>query len=152
MIGRRPTPGEVLDELIQNPRRLAIAHTCLGLAAAFVYWARPGTFTPHLNRFNLRDLRPIFNTAIAWSPYVVAFVVSKARLTNRNPKAVLAYILIASVITVGASGLYVNLFGMHVALPTVLLAGGVTIALLVAIGLCATIWRSDTGRFLESIA
>ena len=147
LTGQRPTPGGVLDELIQNPRRLGIAHACLGLAAAFVYWIRPGTFTPHLVKLGFRDASPIYLTLVAWIPYVIAFWVSNALLAGRNPKAVLAYILLASVVTVGASGLYLNLFGMHATLSPVLLAGGVTITLLAAVGLCATIWRSDTRDF-----
>jgi hypothetical protein len=144
MTGSRPTAGEVLDELIQNPRRLGIAHACLGLVAAFVYWARPGTFTPHLVRFGFRDASPIYMTVVAWIPYVIAFLVSKATLAGRNRRAVLAYIAFASVVTLAASGLYLNLFGMHETLSPVLLAGGVTITLLAAVGLCAAIWRSDT--------
>ena len=144
MTGRRPAPGDVLDELIQNPRRLGIAHACLGLAAAFVYWVRPGTFTPHLVRFGFRDASPIYMTVVAWIPYVIAFLVSNATLAGRNPKAVLAYIIFASVVTVVASGLYLNMFGMNATLSPVLLAGGVTIILLAAVGLCAAIWRSDT--------
>jgi hypothetical protein len=145
--GQRPTPGGVLDELIQNPRRLGIAHACLGLAAAFVYWIRPGTFTPHLVKFGFRDASPIYLTLVAWIPYVIAFLVSNALLAGRNPKAVLAYILLASAVTVGASGLYLNLFGMHATLSPVLLAGGLTITLLAAVGLCAAIWRSDMSDF-----
>jgi hypothetical protein len=144
MTGQRPTSGDVLDELIENPRRLAIAHTCLALAAALVYWVRPGTFTPHLVKYSFRDVSPIYMTFAAWIPYLIAFLVSKATLVDRNPKAVLAYILLASVVTAGAGGLYLNLFGMNATLSPVLLAGGVTIILLAAIGLCAAIWRSDT--------
>jgi branched-subunit amino acid transport protein len=144
MTVRRPTPGDVLDELIQNPRRLGIAHACLGLVAAFVYWARPGTFTPHLVRFGFRDASPIYMTVVAWIPYVIAFLVSKATLADRNHRAVLAYICFASLVTLAASGLYLNLFGMHATLSPALLAGGVTITLLAAVGLCAAIWRSDT--------
>ncbi len=144
MTGQRPTPGDVLDKLIQNPRRLGIAHVCLGLGAAFVYWVRPGTFTPHLVKFSFRDASPIYMTLVAWIPYVIAFLVSNALLAGRNPKAVLAYIFLASVVTVGASGLYLDLFGMHVTLSPLLLAGCVTITLLAAVGLCAAIWRSDT--------
>jgi hypothetical protein len=147
LTGQRPTSGGVLDELIQNPRRLGIAHACLGLAAAFVYWIRPGTFTPHLVKLGFRDASPIYLTLVAWIPYVIAFLVSNALLAGRNPKAVLAYILLASVVTVGASGLYLNLFGMHATLSPILLAGGVTITLLAAVGLCAAIWRSDTSGF-----
>jgi hypothetical protein len=68
MTGKRPTAGDVLDELIQSPRRLGIAHACLGLVAAFVYWARPGTFTPHIVRFGFRDASPIYMTVVAWIP------------------------------------------------------------------------------------
>jgi hypothetical protein len=144
MTGQRPKPGDVLDELIQNPRRLGIAHVCLGLVAAFVYWVRPGTLTPHLVKSSFRDASPIYMTLVAWIPYVIAFLVSNAMLTGRNPKAVLAYIFLASVVTVGASGLYLDLFGMHVMLSPLLLAGWVTITLIAAAGLCAAIWRSDT--------
>src|SRR5712691_165496 len=98
MTGQRPTPGDVLDELIRNPRRLGIAHACLGLAAAFVYWVRTGTFTPHLVKFSFRDVSPIYMTFLAWIPYAIAFLVSNAMLAGRNPKAVLAYILFASVV------------------------------------------------------
>jgi hypothetical protein len=146
MTGQRPTPGDVLDELIQNPRRLGIAHACLGLAAAFVYWMRPGTFTPHLLKYSFRDVSPIYMTFVAWIPYVIAFLVSKAMLSGRNPRAVLAYIILASVVTAGASGLYLNLFGLNATLSPALVAGGVTIALLAAAGLSAAIWRSDTSE------
>jgi hypothetical protein len=141
---RRTTPGDALDELIQNPRRLKIAHACLGLAAAFIYWVRPGTFTPHLVRFFFRDASPIYMTVVAWIPYVIAFLVSNATLSGRNPKAVLTYIFLASVVTLAAGALYLNLFGMHATLSPALLAGGVTIILLAAVGLCAAIWRSNT--------
>ena len=116
MTNKRPTPGAVVDELIQNPRRLGIAHACLGLAAAFVYWIRPGTFTPHLATYHFRDVSPIYMTFVAWIPYVIAFTISKAMLAGRNPKAALAYILFASTVTIGAGALYLNLFGTHAAL------------------------------------
>ena len=144
MTGQRPSPGDVLDELIQNPRRLRIAHACLGLAAAFVYWVRPGTFTPSLVRLGFRDASPIFMTFVAWIPYVIAFLVSNAMLAGRNPKAVFAYIFLASTITASASGLYLNLFGMRATPSPVYLAAGVTIALFAAVVACAGIWRSDT--------
>lgn len=145
MIVRRPKPGEVLDELIQNPRRLGIANSCLGIAAAFVYWIRPGTFTPHLTKYTwFKDPSPIFLTAVAWTPYLIAYFVSKAVLAERNPKSVYVYIALASVITIGASGLFLNLFGMSASISPIWIASGITVALLVAVGLCAVIWRSDT--------
>jgi len=83
-------------------------------------------------------------TVVAWIPYVIAFLVSNAMLAGRNPKAVLTYIFLASVVTLAAGGIYLNLFGMHATLSPAFLAGGVTIILLAAVGLCAAIWRSDT--------
>jgi len=147
MTDQQPRSGEVLDELIQNPHRLGIAHGCLGLVAAFVYWILPGTFTPHLAVYNFRDASPVFGTFIAWVPYVIAFFVSKSLLAGRNPKAVLAYISLATAITVAASGLYLNLFGMRAALSPILLAGAVTLALIAAAGICAAIWRSDVADY-----
>ena len=145
MTGQQLSPGEVLDELIQNPRRLGIAHGCLGLVAAFVYWVRPGTFTPHLVVYTyFKDVSPIYMTVIAWVPYIIAFFVSKSLLEGRNPRAVLAYISIATAITVAASGLYLSLIGVHAALSPILIAGAVTLALIAAAGICAVIWRSDT--------
>jgi hypothetical protein len=144
MTNKRPTPGEVADELIQNPRRLGIAHACLGLAAAFVYWVRPGTFTPHLAIYHFRDVSPIYMTFMAWIPYVIAFTISRVMLAGRNPKAALAYILFASMVTVGAGALYLNLFGTHAAFTPLEVAGAVTITLLAGIGICAAIWQSDT--------
>jgi hypothetical protein len=144
MTGRRPTPGDVLDELIQNPRRLGIAHACLGLAAAVVYWVRPGAFTPHLAKYNLQDPGPVIETFLSWIPYVVAFLVSKTTLANRNPKAVAAYIFLATIVTMSASAFYLNVFGVNAAFSPVVMAIGVTVALLAAIGLCAVIWRGDT--------
>jgi hypothetical protein len=144
MIRKRRTLGEVVDELLQTSRWLGIAHACLGVAAAFVYWVRPGTFTPHLAIYQSQDPSPIFVTFIAWIPYVVAFTISKAMLAGRNPKAVLVYILFASMVTIGAAGLYLDLFGMHAALTPIEVAGCVTITLLVGVGICAAIWRRDT--------
>ena len=144
MIRKRPTPGEVVDELIQNPRRLGIAHACLGLATAFVYWVRPGTFTPRLAVYFFRDISPLYVTFTAWIPYVIAFTISNAMLAGRNPKAALAYILFASMVTVGACALYLNLFGAHAALTPLGVAGCVTITLLAGVGICAAIWRSNT--------
>jgi FtsH-binding integral membrane protein len=144
MTVQRPRQGDVLDELIQNPRRLRVANSCLGIAAAFVYWVRPGTFTPHLAKYTwFKDPSPIFLTVVAWMPYLIAYFVSKAVLADRNPKSVYAYVGLASVITFGASGLFLNLFGMYAPISPMWIAIGVTLALLAAVGLCTLIWRSD---------
>jgi hypothetical protein len=145
VIVKRAKSGDVLDELIQNPRRLGIANSCLGLAAAFVYWVRPGTFTPHLAKYTwFKDPSPIFLTLVAWMPYLIAYLVSKEVLADRSPKAVFVYIFLASVITLGSSGLYLNLFRMYAEISPIWIAGGVALALLAAVGICALIWRSET--------
>jgi hypothetical protein len=144
MSNPKPSPGDILDELIQNPRRLGIAHACLGLAAAFIYWMRPGTFTPVLSKYNFRDISPIVDTFAAWVPYLIAFFVSKSLLANRNPRATIAYIVLATVVTAVASGLYLNLFTKESVFSPHLIDCGVVIALIAAVGLCAAIWRSDT--------
>jgi hypothetical protein len=137
--------GEIVNELIQNPRRLGVAHACLGLIAAFIYWIRPGTFVPVIPTYNFRDISPIVDTFTAWVPCLIAFFVSKSLLANRNPKAVIAYILLATVVTVVAGGLYPNLLQTKDSmLSPHLIDCGVVVSLLAAVGLCATIWRSDT--------
>jgi hypothetical protein len=144
MSDSKPSRGDILNELIQNPRRLGVAHACLGLIAAFIYWIRPGTFIPVLPKYNFRDISPIVDTFTAWVPYLIAFFVSKSLLANRNPKAVIAYIVLATVVTAVAGGLYLNLLTKDSMYSPRLIDCGVVVALLAAVGLCATIWRSDT--------
>ncbi len=38
MMKAKKTPGAIYDEMLANPRRLALAHLCLGLIAASAYW------------------------------------------------------------------------------------------------------------------
>ena len=73
-----------------------------------------------------------------------AFPVSRSILANRNPRAVVAYIILATVVTIATSGLYLKLFRADVTFSPVVMAIGVTAFLLAAVGLCAGIWRSDT--------
>ena len=134
----------MLDELIENPRRLGIAHGCFGLVAAIVYWVKPGTFTPHLPVHVFRDFSPIYKTFVAWAPYVLAFFVSKSLLACRSTMSVLMYIFIATAITIGASGLYLNVYNVRTTLPPIMIAGAVTIALIAAAGFCAVVRRRDT--------
>ena len=144
MSDSKPSRGDILNELIQNSRRLGVAHACLGLVAAFIYWIRPGTFIPVLPKHYFHDISPIVDTFTAWVPYLIAFFVSKSLLANRNPKAVIAYIVLATIVTVFAGGLYLNLLPKVAMFSPHLIDCGVVVALLSAVGLCATIWRSDT--------
>jgi hypothetical protein len=132
--------GHVVDELIQNPRRLGIAHSCMGLASAFVYWIRPGTFTPH-RPYIFTDVTPIILTFIAWVPYVVGFFISSSVLAGRNPNAVLAYIVLAAAITVTATGYYLNIFALHEVSSPIAISGGVALALIAGTAICAAVWR-----------
>jgi hypothetical protein len=40
------TKSAIVEELLANPRRLNIAHACLGLLSMAVLWIRPGTVDP----------------------------------------------------------------------------------------------------------
>ena len=141
MVGNPKTPGSVLDQLIQNGLRLTIAHTCLGLASAFVYWVRPGSFTPHLQTYNFRDASPIFVTFIAWVPYVISYFVSRSILVGRNPKAVFVFIFGAAGVSLASA---VLLFGVFPITPSpIVVFGGVTIMLVIIAGLCSTVRKSD---------
>jgi hypothetical protein len=135
-------PGEALDLLIKNPRRLGVAHGCLGLLAAFSYWIRPGTFTPHLVVYAHRDVSSIYKTIVAWAPYIFAFFISRNWLANCSPTAVLAYIGLAIITTIIASGLYLGFFAAQI-VPPLFIAGGVVLALALEAGICAVIGRSD---------
>src|ERR1700723_1415111 len=105
---KHKTAGELADEFISNPRRLAIAHILLGLIAAFAYWARPGTFTPHLPIFVHRDVTPILLTFIAWCPYVISATVSRQVLGVRDKKAAILFVVLATAITASSVAIYLN--------------------------------------------
>ena len=144
MIGHPKSPGNVLDELIKNSRRLRIAHICFGLASAFIYWVRPGTFTPHLPIYNFRDLSPVYLTFIAWAPYVISFFFSRSILAGRSPEAVFVFIAFAAAISVASALLLLRVFA--IAPSPIVVAAGVTITLIILAGLCSSIWRSDLRR------
>jgi hypothetical protein len=103
------TAGQLADEFIANPRRLAIAHGLLGLVAAFAYWARPGTFTPRLPVHVHRDIAPIVLTIIAWVPYLISAMVSRRVLGVRDKKAAILFIVLATAITSLSVPAYLNL-------------------------------------------
>ncbi len=137
------TAGQLADEFIANPRRLAIAHCLLGLVAAFAYWARPGTFTPHLQIYNFRDSTPIFVTFVAWVPYIISGVVSRRVIGVRDKKAAILFTVLATALTATSVMLYLNLIALRQSVSPIVVSAGVTFALLCACGLCAFIWPND---------
>ena len=139
----KKTAGQLADEFIANPRRLAIAHGLLGLIAAFVYWARPGTFTPHLPVHVHRDVMPIVLTVIAWVPYLVSAVVSRQVLGVRDKKAAIFFIVLATVVTGLSVPAYLNLLALRQTISPIAVSPSVTVVLLLACGLCALIWPND---------
>jgi hypothetical protein len=141
--GTNKTAGQLADEFIANPRRLAIAHCLLGLVAEFAYWARPGTFTPYLPKFVFRDATPILLTFIAWLPYVISAVISREVLGVRDKKAAIFFIVLATAVTLTLVMFYLDLVPLERSVSPVVVSAGVTFALLAACGLCASIWPND---------
>lgn len=136
--------GKVVDELIVNQRLLMIAHGCLALAAAFVYWVRPGTFSPRLPGRYGAAVGPTFSiittTLLAWAPWLISSVFSGSILAARTTKATLAFIALASAICIIAACLYLNLlFHDEATLSPLVVSVGVTVALIAAISLCGAI-------------
>jgi hypothetical protein len=140
------TAGEYADEFIANPRRLTIAHCLLGFVAAFAYWARPGTFTPHLPTFVFRDVTPILSTFLAWLPYVISGMVSRRVLGVRDKKAAIVFTVLATAITATSVMFYLNLIALKRSISPVVVSAGVTFALLSACGLSASIWPNDASE------
>jgi hypothetical protein len=137
------TAGQLADEFIANPRRLAIAHWMLGFVAAFAYWVRPGTFTPHLATFAHREIKPILLTFIAWLPYVISGMVSRKVLGVRDKKAAIYFIVLAAAVTATSVMFYFNVIELNRSVSPIVVSAGVTFALLSACGLCASIWPND---------
>jgi hypothetical protein len=141
---QRKPAGKVLDELIQNPRRLGIAHFWLGMMSAFVYWLRPGTFVPYIHWPRHGEvLSLIFQTFIAWAPYILSVIVSRAVLSARAVQATFVFIACSAGITAGAAGLYFNVLKMAEAPSPLVISTGVAVALVLVCAFCALIWKSD---------
>jgi fucose permease len=140
--------GKVVDELIANPRRLLIAHVCFGIASAIGLWVRPGTFTPYLpGRLGMGGSPSVFifvDTSIAWLPYVVAMLVARRMLSDRDDKAVYVYIALAAIVAIVSIGLYSNSFHISTAPTPILISIGAMLALVAIAVMCASIWPSDT--------
>jgi hypothetical protein len=132
------------DPMLANVRRLVMAHFALGLASALLYWAQPGGFAPRghgpARGFALIVILKVF---LAWIPYLISGAYSSDLLSARSPKATFAFICIAVGVAITAACLNLNLFGMQQSPAPWLVAIGVTIVLIAAARLCATIWRND---------
>jgi hypothetical protein len=137
------TAGQLADEFIANPRRLALAHGLLGLVAAFAYWARAGTFTPRLPIHVHRDIAPIILTIIAWVPYLISAMVSRRVLGVRDKKAAILFIVLATAVTGLSVPVYLDFLAIKEALSPIIVSCSVTVVLLLACGLCALIWPND---------
>ncbi len=85
-------------------------------------------------------------TAVAWLPYVISWFVSRSLLSGRDSKAVLVFIAVAVGVAALSVACYLNLLEMMEAPSPLLISAGVTIALVLAAGLCAAIWRSDVAE------
>jgi hypothetical protein len=137
--------GEIIDELIVNSRRLAIAHLALGVASAFTFLSRPGIPHPSLRAitgFRAGSLDVIFHAALAWLPYGISWVLSRAVLSGRDKNATLAFIVCAIAITVISFRMHILVTGPF-DLSALTFSAIMTIALAAACGLCVSIWRKD---------
>jgi hypothetical protein len=149
MTKARKTPGAIYDEMLANPRRLVIAHLCLGSIAAFAYWIRPGSVTVPL-RWSVphyADVVPIVATSAAWFPYVISMILCRSLLSSRDPKATLFFIVFAIVITAGSVALDLNLVGMRNPLSPMLISLLVTLALVAASGVSSVLWPNDASEY-----
>ena len=146
MNNRRRSPGELIDVMATNARRLAVANAALGVASAFHFLSRPGIYHPSLHALASTrgsSLEGILHSLLAWIPYVVSWFISRAALSYRDKNATLAFIACAIAIT-GIS--FAIEFPASGALnfSTLLFSGVITISLAIACGICTIPWRRNT--------
>jgi hypothetical protein len=144
---RPKSRNEIVDELIINPRRLAIAHVVLALASAIVVFTLPNTFTPHLpGRVGVGSppsIGIVIDSGPAWIPYVISWLFSRWLLSGRDQKATAIFIVGGSGIALASAFLYMNLLNLGIGLNRIIVAGTVTLALVVVAGTCSLIWPAD---------
>jgi hypothetical protein len=145
MTKAKKTHGVIYDEMIANPRRLTLAHLCLGLIAAFAYWIRPGTVTvpmrwsvPHF-----ADVAPIVATSMAWLPYLISMIVCRLLLSSRDRKATLLFVILATIITAAYVAILLNLVGPLKQVSPILVSLLLTLALVATSGVCSLLWSND---------
>lgn len=103
MSHRPKTRSEVIDEVIINSRRLAVAQFVLGVGAIFIFLSRPGIYNPSLRvitRFRGGSLDVILHAVLAWIPYLASWLISRAMLPTRDRNATLTFIVFAAMLTV----------------------------------------------------
>jgi hypothetical protein len=135
--------GTAIDDAIENTHRLIVLHCCLGMASAFVYWIRPGTFIPHLpTRIGLGPTFSIlWETRFAWGPYVISGIFAPSVLSSRGPKPTLVFIGLSIALAIVAACLYLNVFHLRPPIDPFLISIGVTGCLMGSAQLCASCWR-----------
>lgn len=115
--------GNLLDGYIANSRYLMVTHCCLGLVSAFIYWIRPGTFTPHLQKYMFfTDVTPVYKTVFAWGPYAISYFISNSLLAGRRSLLVFIFIAWAISVAIIVSGFYLNIFGIRKTVSPLLLS------------------------------
>jgi hypothetical protein len=143
---RQPkTPSEVLDELLINSRRLAIAHVVLGVSAVFIFLSRPGIYNPSLRvitRFRGGSLDVILHALFAWLPYLVSWSITRVVLPARDRNATLIFILFAAVLTVASIKVDYPIAGTFTT-SALMYSCVLTMSLAAACGICVMCWRND---------
>jgi hypothetical protein len=143
---RRPkTRSEVIDEVIINSRRLAIAHFILGIGAVFIFLSRPGIYNPSLRvitRFRGGSLDVILHAIFAWTPYLASWSISRAMLPTRDRNATLAFIVFAALLTVATVEVDYPITGAFTS-SALIFSAVMTMCLAAACGICVMYWRND---------
>jgi hypothetical protein len=148
MTKAKKTPGAIYDEMLANPHRLALAHFCLGLIAAFAYWIRPGTVNVPI-RWSLphfADVMPIVATAMAWLPYLISMIVCRSLLSSRDRKATLLFVVFATIFTAAYVAILLNIVGPRKRPSPILVSLLLTLALVATSGVCSLLWTDDASK------
>jgi hypothetical protein len=143
MIRRPKSHSEVIDELLINSRRLAIAHVVLGVGAVFIFLSRPGIYNPSLRvRFRGGSFDVIFHAILGWVPYLVSWLIARAVLPTRDRNATLTFIAFAAMLTVASIKFDYPIAGTFT-LSALMYSAVLTISLAAACGICVIYWRND---------
>jgi hypothetical protein len=126
--------------LARDRRRLAFAHLSMGGAAMTIYWLRPATSHPmHAMGIGFPSWLAV-STIVAWSPYLVSWLVARGILPG-NPRAVITFIVLASITTIVAAPFYLNMYGLGQVMTPIMVAASVTMLLVATAYVCVGIAR-----------